>query len=488
MTIFNYYIDKRLNHKNDKFVDIRLDYPIECEDWEYFKVKLIDFSYLNNEYNISQKLHNNIITLIKTPILKQVVFTNAPNVLSINLSGEFYTDTDVRAYKTGVSVAYDTDNNIQTITGENYKLYYKNEELVDGTDDFNNIFISSIPDTINFNEYDNYLTIETLDSYSAKILREINFSFTHDGSVIPTSVNIDLVVEGSQDNETFTTINYIPDNANIERITFPATTVAGSTNTIYKSNINLNNGIPYKFYRFKINGSLPENSGRTILNQFKLNTLQLSYGEHSYNDVPQTDITHNLTIPDGFYKSNTYIQKINELLTSHNIVLSNETETNKIIFTNNNTTPAYPVSNTDQNGVVKLLVANVNQRHNLGIKNEINLLPRTTPFKSDTNLNLVNFQKLMISTDLSFQNKTHNDLINGNDEYDGVGNILQWIPNDGVPFSYINYTNYDGLEYKINDKYINKIRLNFYNEKRQQIDIDNALIHLQIKKVRSKYY
>ena len=47
--IYNFYIDKKLTNLNDNFVDIKLEHPLICDEFdEYFKIKLIDFSYLNN--------------------------------------------------------------------------------------------------------------------------------------------------------------------------------------------------------------------------------------------------------------------------------------------------------------------------------------------------------------------------------------------------------------------------------------------------------
>jgi hypothetical protein len=59
MGTFDFYIDKRKYNKIDKHIDIKLDYPIEIKDYEYLKVKLVDFKFLNNIYNISKNLMNN---------------------------------------------------------------------------------------------------------------------------------------------------------------------------------------------------------------------------------------------------------------------------------------------------------------------------------------------------------------------------------------------------------------------------------------------
>jgi len=52
--------------------------------------------------------------------------------------------------------------------------------------------------------------------------------------------------------------------------------------------------------------------------------------------------------------------------------------------------------------------------------------------------------------------------------------------------SYINYTNYNNVDYVVNNNVINNISLYFYNENKQKLNIDNALIHLQVIKLKKK--
>ena len=59
MGIFNFYIDKRKTCKDKDYLDIILDYPIEITDYEYMKIKLVDFKFLNSIFNISSNLMNN---------------------------------------------------------------------------------------------------------------------------------------------------------------------------------------------------------------------------------------------------------------------------------------------------------------------------------------------------------------------------------------------------------------------------------------------
>ena len=42
--LWNYYIDKCKNDKNDDHVDIKLEYPLEVSNYDYFKIKLCSFT------------------------------------------------------------------------------------------------------------------------------------------------------------------------------------------------------------------------------------------------------------------------------------------------------------------------------------------------------------------------------------------------------------------------------------------------------------
>jgi len=482
MTTYNYYLDKRLNHENDNYVNVNLPYPLECDDNQYFKIKLVDFSYLNNEYNISQKLQNNLITLRKIPLLRTISFTNAPNTVSFSndVALDIFND-GLSSIKTTTTLTEDITDFTQSLTGENYRLIYKDPNLQPGSGiDIGNLFQDiALMDMV---EDVHHLIIEKLDTSNLKILRKISFAYEYDAinqPPLPVEVSIKIKVQGSQDNVTYTDIDYLVSNGN------GAVFVQGEnvTTRVDVNDRELSNAIPYRFYKFSTDSSLPTNTG-VLLTKFKLVKLFLEEAEYTFVDVPQTPVTYNRTITDGFYNSTNYVAKINEILEQDLISVSLDNITNKLSFSNTNTTPTYDVNPTDDNGIVQLQVATANQKHNLGIIDEINTIYRTGGFTTPKAINLVNFTKLVLACDFTFRNNTHNDLIVGNDINDGIGNILCWIPNDSIPFSYINYKNYEMNEYRINDKYISNIKIRFYNEKRQPINIDNALIHFQIKKMK----
>jgi len=219
-----------------------------------------------------------------------------------------------------------------------------------------------------------------------------------------------------------------------------------------------------------------------LLNSFALNTLKL----FSWPAVPYTigvDVTTNLQIPDGFYKASTYVAKIKELITPYNMDITLDSLTNKVSITQSLTDNIkYPY--TDPNGRVVLELPSLNTRDNIGINKTPNTLIVNTPLVGDTNIDLVNYKKVIIATDLDFTNKTHNDLITGNDDGTGVGNILVWIDADMPPFTCVKYNNYEMTSYRIENKNISNIRFTIYNEKRQKLNLDNMLLHFEIEKLR----
>lgn len=466
--IYNYYIDKKLNNENDNFVKIKPEYPLICNDNEYFAIKLVDFSYLNNEYNVSSKLENNIIKIEKTPIIKVVNFTDIPNVIDYTNELDFIVE---RAENDATFLQYTAE--YQKLIGDSYNIYYYDNEVIDGVNNFGNVFNA---DNLKMYDDDKYIVIESND---LKILREINYGVYHDGTVLPVSVTFDLNIEGSMNGVDYTKIDYLIPAGN--SITFD-----NGANVIelkILNNLNLFNDIPFKYYRFKLYSSLPSNENN-IIDNFRFGLLNVKYAPYELINMTLPSVLYERVIPDGFYNSVNYISKINELLTDDKIVLSLDTLTNKITFKNENITPEYVESNTDNNGIIRLLFDNNNIKKNIGLINDFNVIDRDDGLTCDNNINLVNFAKLVISTDLTFENKTHNDLINGNEKATGIGNILAWIPNDSVPYSYINYVNYNDLKYAVNDDVINDLTLYFYNESKQKINIDNCLFHLQIEKIK----
>jgi len=471
--IYNFYVDKEVNNKNNDYIDVKLQYPINIIDDEYLKIKVIDLQYLNNMYNVSSVLQNNIFNLEVTP------FTYLEPTLIDILNDIYDTSLPIIDYNSSTTLTYDTDNDIQFITGTNYKVHYKDDQILDGTDEFQNIFYTDSSTELKFNEYDNYIIIEKLDENDTNYLRQVSYALKKTISdPFVDDITFRLVVKGSYDNITYTTIPIMTSNS--ELITFQGD---DSQNTIIeKIRIDLINRNNYKYYKFSIDGSLEsDNAG---LNGYKLNYLKL----YSWSQTPYTlgvPVTYPITIPDGFYKASTYISTINNLISTYNTEFSLDSVTNKVnILHSLVDNIKYPY--TDPLGKIIIDFPTANIRDNIGINTQSNILVPNTTFVGDTNINLINFKKLILTTNLEFQNKTHNEFLEGNNEATGIGNILLWIDNDYPPYTYIKYNNYEDVSYRIENKQINNIVFNLYNEKSQKINLDNMLIHFQIEKFRLK--
>jgi len=466
-----FYIDKETNHKYDSFIDVKLDYPICIYDDEYIKIKIIDCLYLNNLYNVSALLQNNIINLLITP------HTYIEPVLVDILNDIYDTSQPVITYNTSTALTYDTDNDIQFITGTNYKVHYKDDQILDGVDEFQNVFYTNSSTELKFNEFDNYIIVEKLDENDTNYLRQVSYALKKTISdPFVDDITFRLIVEGSHDNVTYVNIPIM--TSDNELITFEGD---NPQYTIFeKIRIDLINRINYKYYKFSINGSLEsDNAG---LNGYKLNYLKL----YSWPEIPYTtgvQLTKNIVIPDGFYKATNYISKINELVASYNITFALDSISNKISITKNFIDNIkYPY--TDPNGGISLNLDTANIRHNIGIISNTNILKPNIPLLADTNIDLINFKKIILTTNLDFQNKTHNEFIGGNNDQTGIGNILFWINNDYAPYTCIKYVNNEDVSYRINNNQINNIRFDIYNEKRQKLPLDNMLIHFEIEKIR----
>ncbi len=103
------------------------------------------------------------------------------------------------------------------------------------------------------------------------------------------------------------------------------------------------------------------------------------------------------------------------------------------------------------------------------------------PVVSDTYLNIMNFSKIIISTNLIFSNSTHNEITNNANVYtNGIGNILEWVDSDLPPMTCITYKNVENIVNKLDNRFISQFKLMFCTEKSLPLILDNYLIHLQL--------
>ena len=304
------------------------------------------------------------------------------------------------------------------------------------------------------------------------------------GNSISSPVSIDIVLKK------YNTLSGFWDNIDIQTLSFAILNVNTEQISASFSAVDIGNSIspePNDKYRITSNtGSIP----------FPLYLIKL----HADKQIPiydsgsiDTPVEHTITIPDGFYKSSNFKTTLNDLLSNYKLTASIDQYNNKLKITNNNTTFTPTIEDLiDDNYQLDLIIPNIqNMLENWGITDSYQTyipVPFNSYYEGDTHINLINLSKIIITTDLNFQNKTHNEIIKGNEIHRGFGNILTWIDTDEAPYTCIKYRNYEDLTYRIENKHITTIRLRFYNEKSQPLILDNSLLHLQIIKYQKKSY
>ena len=467
MGVYDFYIDKRKNNKKDEYIDLILDYPIEIDEGEYLKVKLVDFKFLNNLYNISSTLMNNAFNIRRYS--KTYTYVYGGSELFLTDTG-FFDDQNALL----VTETIDIPTHQSSITYDNTTLTYYN--TADITDDTASYWQNILNDTVDVSRkmklHDTYTYF--IEITSNERITSFDCVFYRDTS-ISSPVSIDIVLQkyntlsGFWDNIDIETLSFAILNVNEEQISKTFTTISPVPNDKYRITSNTAS-VPFTLYILKLQAD-----------------KQIPIFDEGTIDEP---VIHTITIPDGFYKASTYKNTLNDLLTSYKITTSIDSLTNKIKFANDNITFVPTIADlVDDNYQIDLVIPNIpNMLENLGITNyqEYINVPFNSYYESDTHINLINLSKMIITTNLNFQNKTHNEIIKGNEIHRGLGNILCWIDTDIAPFSCVKYNNWDDLCYKIVNKHITSIRLNFYSEKSQPIYIDNGLFHLQVKKLQKK--
>jgi hypothetical protein len=376
-----------------------------------------------------------------------------------------------------VNEVIDITQHKSTITYDNISLTYYNTSLI--TDDTQSYWVNilnSTPDTNRKMELqDSYVNFFEITSQNEPIY-SFDITFYKDQNVSGSTTDIDIILQKYNESTTIydivetKTLTFI--NAGAQQISKTFTTISPTPNDIYRIASNTGS-IPFTLYIIKLQAD-----------------KQIPLFDNGTINSP---VEHTITIPDGFYKSSNFKTTLNDLLSSYKLTASIDQYNNKLKITNDN--PTFVPTITDliyDNYQLDLIIPNIqNMLENWGINNSYQTyipIPFNSYYQSDTHINLINLSKIIITTDLNFQNKTHNEIIKGNEIHRGFGNILTWIDTDESPYTCIKYRNYEDLTYKIENKHITTIRLRFYNEKSQPLILDNALLHLQIIKYQKKSF
>jgi len=460
---YSFYVDKNKNNLNNKELIVIPSHPIINDPEEsVLKLKLVDFKFLNNIYNISANLVNNQFNIRRTT--KTYTITGYTGELYLTNQG-FFNDQNALL----VNEVIDVTLHKSTITYDNTSLTYYNTSLI--TDDTQSYWVNILNDTPDTNR-----KMELQDSYgnifeiaSNEIIYSFDITFYKDQNVSGSTTDIDIILQKYNTTTTFwDTINTQTltfQNAGAQQISKTFTTTSPLADDKYRI-VSNTGSIPFALYIIKLQADkkIPIFDSGTI----------------------DTPIENTITLPDGFYKASNYKKTLNELLDNYKIKISINEYTNKIKFTNENVTFIPTINDlVDDNFKLELVIPNINNlKNNLGITDSYQpyiLLPFNSYYESDTNINLINFTKIIIVSNLSFQNKTHNDILNNGNIYGrGIGDVLCWIDTDDAPYTYIKYKNYEQIEYKLQNNHINYITFRFYNEKSQELYLDNCLINFEI--------
>lgn len=486
MEVYNYFIDK--TDKNSSEIIVRADFPIICTDKERLTLKLVDFQYLNTAYNISEALYNNKFKVnVFVPASYYATFANVP------YTNYFETDYFVNRdpFFNNVTITYLPGNFerwYDNLTG--YTIYAYNPNMISGYDGNGNPNYSSlitrqvfqfIPNNYtHFQDFEpnfHYYIIEkqnvsTISNYFA--LQEIILTFFFIGFVNPIVGTTTMTFKVSASNVFDGPYTELTTIGNV--ITIAQDYPIGETFLqIRNQGTNNPNTVSWKFYKIEMVGRTPATGFPE--DKLFLKNLFFLKAIPTENVIPATSTDYPITIDDGFYNSTELITKINAISTTANakIFLQLRDFTNKIYISN---------TETPTQGHIKVLIfPNKTTANMYGFNNTI--LSLANAILSDTYINIMNFQKVILSTDLTFSVKTHNELtINTNDKTKGIGNVITWISSDEPPMTCIKYKNNEGTTHKLDNKYISAFKLSFYNEKSLPLHLDNALIHLQIIKTK----
>ena len=458
MATYNFFIEK--NNYDTNEIMIHPDYPIECNDKERLGVKLVDFKYLNSKYNISDALHNNTFNVIS--YFPPYDVNNIINVPATNY--EIYPDYAI-ANNTFLDIAIrEYDALEDKLIGLDYSVFYGTTNPSVPTiqkSNFRNTF------NTNFVPFDvslNYIIIHkktTTTHLQSFILQKVYLSlaFINDNNPLLNTLVVSFRIRGSMDNITYTPL-WVSNNS----ITIQSGFINGNTT------LNVDNDIAYKYYQIDIlSRNIPYNVGILRLDQmlfYKANT--------TITPMPENTTYFPIAVSDGFYNIDNLITTINASPNTK-IAFAKQDYTNKMIITN-----SVPLGTTPSAEIRTLVFPNLCTANMYGFKER--LIPlNNTPVYSDTYVNIMNFSKIIISTDLAFSIKTHNDISNDGSPYTkGIGNILEWVDTDDTPFTCIKYKNIENITHKLDNRFISQFKLLFCTEKSLPIVLDNFIIHLQI--------
>jgi hypothetical protein len=233
---------------------------------------------------------------------------------------------------------------------------------------------------------------------------------------------------------------------------------------IYNFNVILNNPIVINNNQV-INISVEYFS---MLNtDYNLKGVYFKVDEVNLNDNSINQYTYN--IPDGNYS---YISLMEYL----NVILTGKIKVEYLKHRN-----AYKFTNLNSNNYDYYIIPE-NANKYLGIYEEMDLSSYTSITKEGSYINLTNYSHIIIkSNSILFEDNTQDNFSN---KQMGNSSVLFMIDKQDIPpFSLISYKNNggDNYSYNINNRQINNIDLQLYNEKGELLtETDNYFLTLKL--------
>lgn len=496
--IYNYFIDTSIYNDKSDFM-INLVNPIILKDNQKLRFKLISFSSLNNVYNISQELNNNIFNLKKykkTLIIGQSpALTVSPVLRQVDVSPYYTTVNTFPA--TAPNVPIETRHflyvtslfsfYVEEVVLENYILYLGTDRITTADENpfplyFKHMFLDVPPtDTALmipcFNQYktiDTWFIINKPSGLLDQLNRvEVDIYFNYDNHQNPDAgtITVELCKQSSgvvsvigTTVSNYTVIDMLANNT--RRIDVPVITDPNTATSTY-------------IVRFSTTGFKEHAIEQFFFN--KINFIKNDFGYYEESDLPvELEQEVNITIPDGIYSATTLITKLNLLLTSFGFIntkFSLQTYNYKLLITNTDIITGLTLY--DLNNLFQFTFTN-KLASMLGFNNIV-LVNRLTVFEGNKTINLLNFQKYLITTNLSVLDAVEVHLKNNEYNSDGIGDVITVINKDVPPFQYINYINTENIFYEIKNRVINNIGFKILNEFKQSIkSISGSTIQFQL--------
>lgn len=187
------------------------------------------------------------------------------------------------------------------------------------------------------------------------------------------------------------------------------------------------------------------------------------YHKNNFIDITFESVLTRIYIPDGNYSVYTLRDILNTLLDYAKIVIAYETIN-------------YSYSFRTQNGSVLLDPCHL--KDFLGLSNSILV---TTDTQWGSKIDLRSYNKIILTSSLTFKNNPYNNFISKYSSTSGIGSICCWIERNSIPYSTIEYNNITNIKNEIVDKNIKNINFKIFNEYKEDItDMSNVNINFTL--------